>query len=246
MNMSIHDHEQFMEHEGERTMYHDYPPPHEYPHNYYDDFPRPHHGDYPYDKYPRGHLEFIRYHHSEDLHAIEFLHFEYRHPHDDFGPPSDSYSPSQEFFYERPGGEFEEHFSDQHSSQREKVSGERTEGSEFGIDAAKRPNLIAVPSASSVDLALLNSQHMQTLRRLAHHPPTPTKVPMSPACFPHLAVAATRILPSSSCGREDIQIPLPNAMSFGKIEQRATKGHEVNEVGVEDHRTNPVEKLVAL
>ena len=153
MNMSIHNHEQFMEHEGERTMYHDYPPPHEYPHNHYDDFPRPHHDDYPYDDYPRGHPEFIRYHYSEDLHAIEFLHFEYRHPHDDFGPPSDRYSPSQEFFYERPGGEFEEHFSDQHSSQREKVSGERTEGSEFGIDAAKRPNSIAVPSASSVDLA---------------------------------------------------------------------------------------------
>ena len=41
MNMSIHDHDQFMEHEGERTMYHDYPPPHEYPHNHYDDFPPP-------------------------------------------------------------------------------------------------------------------------------------------------------------------------------------------------------------
>ena len=105
---------------------------------------------------------------------------------------------------------------------------------------------LQAPRPHQLTSRLLNSQHMQTLRRLAHHPPTPTKVPMSPACFPHLAVVATRTLPSSSCGREDIQIPLPNAMSFGKIEQRATKGHEVNEVGVEDHRTNPVEKLVTL
>ena len=35
-------------------------------------------------------------------------------------------------------------------------------------------------------------------------------------------------------------------MSLGKIEQRAAKGNEVNEVGVEYPRTNRVEKLVTL
>ena len=35
-------------------------------------------------------------------------------------------------------------------------------------------------------------------------------------------------------------------MSLGSIEQRAAKDNEVNEIAVQDHRTNPVEKLVTL
>ena len=46
-------------------------------------------------------------------------------------------------------------------------------------------------------------------------------------------------------GCEDIPIPLPSAMSLGKIEQRAERGNEVN-IGVEYHRMNPVEKIVIL
>ena len=57
------------------------------------------------------------------------------------------------------------------------------------------------PQPRRLTLRLLNSPHVQTLRRPARPPPTPTKVPISRACFPHLAVAATQILPSSRDAR---------------------------------------------
>ena len=241
----FHGHEQFMEHEGEHTMYHEYPP-HEYPHYPHDDYPRLHHDDYPYEDYPRGHPEFVRYHHFEDLHATEFPHDEYRHPNGDFGPPRDRYPPSHEFFYGRPGSEFEEeHFSGQRGSQREKVSGERIEGSEFGSDTTKRPNSIAVPSASSVDLASAKLPARANPEASGAQSSNSNEGSNISSLFSSLDSRGDSDS-SQLEGRDNIPIPLPSAMSLGKIEQRAAKGNEVNEVAVEDRRTNPVEKLVTL
>ena len=44
----------------------------------------------------------------------------------------------------------------------------------------------------------------------------------------------------------DIALPVPGSMSLGNIETREANGSEVNEVAIEDRRTNPVEKLVTL
>ena len=245
----FHGHEEFMEHEGERTMYHEYPPLHEYPHYPHDDYPRPHHDDYPYDDYPRGHPEFVRYHHFEDLHATEFPHDEYHHPHDDFG----RYPPSHEFFYGRPGSEFEgerfsgERFSGQQGSQRERVSGDRTEGSEFGTDNTKRPNSIAVPSASKVDLASAKLPARADAEATSTTPSNSNsnEGPNISSLFSSLGSRGDSDS-SQLEGRADLPIPLPSAMSLGSIEQRAAKDNEVNEIAVQDHRTNPVEKLVTL
>lgn len=53
---------------------------------------------------------------------------------------------------------------------------------------------------------------------------------------------------------QDIALPVPGSMSLGHLETRENsdittregKGNEINEVAVEDNRTNPVEKLVTL
>ena len=145
----------------------------------------------------------------------------------------------------RPGGEFEEeHFNGQHGS-RERVSGERTEGLEFGSDTTKRPNSIAVPSASSVDLASAKL----SARADAEAPGAQSSISNEGPNISSLFSSLDSRGDSDSSqleGREDIPIPLPSAMSLGKIEQRAAKDNEVNEVAVEDRRTNPVEKLVTL
>jgi hypothetical protein len=238
----FHGHE-LMEHEDGR-MYHEYPAQHEYPYHR-DDFPRPH--DYPYDDYPRPHQEGYRYHHFEDLHAADFPHDEYHH--DDFsGPPHDRYPPSHEFFYGRPGDEFEDgRPRGQRGSQREKTSGQRIEGE--SETESKRPNGITLPKTSSVDLA---SAELPARRAETEVPGAPSNSNDSPnisGLFSSLGRRGDSAVPADSPqleAREDIGLPLPDNMSLGKISSRATKGNEVNEVAVEDHRTNPVEKLVTL
>ena len=117
-------------------------------------------------------------------------------------------------------------------------------GQKVGTDTTKRPSLIAVPSASSVDLASAKLPARAALRLLAHHPPTPKKAQYLQLVFFTWHCSDSDF--SQLEGHEDVPIPLPSSMSLGKNEQRAAKGNEVKEVGVEDHFTNPVEKLVTL
>jgi hypothetical protein len=242
----FHNHEEFMDREGGH-MYHEYPAPHEYPYHH-DDFPRPH--DYPYDDFPRPHREdgYVRYHHFEDLHATDYPHDEFRRPHDDFsGPPHDRYPGSHDEFW-RPGDEFEDgQFRGQRGSQREKTSGQRTEGQEIAPES-KKPNSLSLPSASSVDLA--SAQLPPRAETEASGAPSNLNDgPNISGLFSSLGNRGDSAVPADSPqleAREDIGLPLPDNMSLGKISSRAAKGNEVNEVAVEDHRTNPVEKLVTL
>lgn len=59
--------------------------------------------------------------------------------------------------------------------------------------------------------------------------------------------AVPEILPQLDASeRQDIALPVSGSMSLMQIDAREAKGNEVNEVTIENHRRNPVEKYSAL
>jgi len=235
-----------MDHEN---MYHEFPA-HEYSHYPHDDFyrPRPHHDSFPYDDYPRPHQDgYFRYH---DLHSLQDDDEEYRRLHDDF--PGDHYPRPHKYghhYHDGPSGdEFEEDFRGDRDSQRfdrPSREGQRMGGPEIATDNNKRPNAISLPQASSVDLA---SAQLPP-RAEPEVPDASNASPSISSLFSELGSRGDSAVPARLprfVAREDVPLPLPNSMSLGSFQARGTKGNEVNEVAVEDHRTNPVEKLVTL
>ncbi|KAF8267376.1 hypothetical protein EI94DRAFT_1801790 [Lactarius quietus] len=116
-------------------------------------------------------------------------------------------------------------------------------GPEIATDN-KLPNAISLPQASSVDLA---SAQLPP-RAEPEVPDASNASPSVSSLFSELGSRGSTVpanLPRF-VAREDDPLPLPNSMSLGSFQARGTKGNEVNEVAVEDRRTNPVEKLVTL
>ena len=255
----FHGHEEFMDREREH-VYHEFPVEHShYPH---DDFSRP-----PYDDFPRMHQDdYVRYHHFED--HDDYPHGEYRRLHDDFpGPPRDHYPPPHDYGYYyhegRPGEELEDNWRGQHGPHRmdrpgregQRTEGQRTEGQEIETEN-KHSNSLSLPQPSSIDLAKASlpprgEPEVPGAPSMAGASSNSNASPGISSLFSEVSTRGDSAVPENlpqleARGGQDLALPVPGSMSLGSIETREAKGNEVNEVAIEDRRTNPVEKLVTL
>jgi hypothetical protein len=251
----FHGHEEFIDHESEHR-YHDFPPPHEYSHYPHDEFSRP-----PYDDYTRSHQGgYVHYYNFDDprLPHDDYPHDEYRRLHDE---PRDHFPPHDYGYFHHEGEEFEEPRRGQHGSHRfdrpgregQRIEGPERAGAE-GPDIAtdgKPKNSLSIPEASSLDLASASLRRRAESEVPAASPnsnsnPSPGISSLFSELGPRGDSSVPANLPRLEARAPNLDLPIPGSMDVGKFEAREAKGNEVNEVAVEDHRTNPVEKLVTL
>jgi len=148
------------------------------------------------------------------------------------------------------GDGFEEDFRGDRDSQRfdrPSREGQRMGGPEITTDN-KRSKAISLPQASSVDLAFAQlppraEPGVSDASSNSNASPSVSSLSSELGRRGDSAVPANL---SRFVAREDVPLPLPNSMSLGSFQARGAKGNEVNEVAVEDHLTNPVEKFVTL
>ena len=256
--------------EREREQYHEFPPPHEYSRYPHDQYSHP-----PYDGYPHQD-GYVRYHDFDDprLSHDDYPHGEFGHDYPTFGralyswddangPPRDHFPPHDYGRFHHEGEEFEEPRRGQHGphrlgglereGQRTEESERTTEGPEVATDG-KHSNSISIPEAKSIDLASAKLPRRAEPEEPSTRPNTPnSNSNASPGISNLFSDLGSRgdssvpeILPRLEVREQDVPLPIPNAMSVGQFQTREAKGNEINEVAVEDHRTNPVEKFVSL
>ena len=120
----------------------------------------------------------------------------------------------------------------------------------------KHSNSLSLPQPSSIDLAKASlpprgEPEVPGASSMAGASSNSNASPSISSLFSGLGSRADPAvpddLPQVEAGEiQDIALPVPGSMSLGNIETREAKGNEVNEVAIEDRRTNPVEKLVTL
>jgi hypothetical protein len=150
--------------------------------------------------------------------------------------------------------------------------GQLSGGPEVAADN-KRPNSISLPQASSIDLASASlppraltevpgafsnrlmqrhggshgmdgSANAGQLGTREDESQSSNAGPNISSLFSELSTRDDSTVQAREA--QDIALPVPGAMNLGHFETRERKANEVNEIAVEDKRTNPVEKLVTL
>ena len=250
--------------------HHDYPhyphdeiPHHDYP---FDDYPsRYHHyddGRSSHDDFSHGEFRSLRA--SDDFSGPPRDHYRYFYegrPGDEFGG---SRAPQR---FDRPTreGQFEggpEFAPDNQQANPDKQRGNTIslpKPSKFNLASTSTPPLsraeTEVPGASSNRRENESQSSNASPQSSNASPQSSNASPQSSNAGPNISGLFSELsgrdnsaVPAQFEAREtqDIALPVPGNMNFGHLETREAKGNDVNEIAVEDKRTNPVEKLVTL
>ena len=198
----------------------------------------------------------VRYHRCGD--QDDYPHGIYCRLHDGFPSlPRDYYSPTYDYGYYhyegRPSEEIEEnwreyyglHHFDRPGREGQPTENQGTEGPEIATDD-NHPKWLSLPQPSLIDIASASLPP----RGEPEAPGTSSNSNASPgisSLFSELGSrgdsAVLQDFPQlEAYESRDIALPVPGSMGLGSISTREAKGNEANEVAIEDHRTNPVEK----